>query len=97
MICAVPRLISKESVISSLLEVANSFNRFDYLLVYISLTPVCFPGYQATTVLSRADVMYRMPSAPMPLPGNKQEMQAQVFHSQVMFCLFDGGCGHRPI
>lgn len=71
------------SLISPVLEYASSFNRFDYSLVYISLTRVCFPSYQATTVRRRSDVMYRMPSTLKPFPGNEQEMQAQVLH--VMF------------
>lgn len=32
-----------ESLISPVLRYASSLNRFDYSLVYISLTPVCFP------------------------------------------------------
>lgn len=74
-----------QSLVSPVLEYASSFNRFDYFLVYISLTPVCFPSYQATTVWWRADVMYRMPSTLMLFPGNEQEMQARVMHSHVMF------------
>lgn len=64
------------SLISPVLECASSFNRFDYSLVYISLAPVCFPGYQATTVWWRADVADRMPSAPTLFTGNEEEMQA---------------------
>lgn len=74
-----------QSLISPVLEYASSFNRFDYFLVYISLSPVCFHSYQATTVWWRADVMYRMPSTLMLFPGNEQEMLAQVLHSHVMF------------
>lgn len=74
-----------QSLIFPVLEYASSFNRFHYSLVYISLNRVCFPSYQATTVLWRADVMYRMPSTLKLFPGNEQEMQAQVLHNHVIF------------
>lgn len=68
-----------------MLTCASSFNRFDYSLVYISLTPVCFLSYQATTVWWRTDAMYRMPSTLKLFPGNEQEMQEQVLHNRAMF------------
>lgn len=74
-----------QSLISPVLEYASSFERFDYSLVYISLTLVCLPGYQATTVWWRADVMYRMPSTLTLFPGNEQKRLAQVLYSHIMF------------
>lgn len=71
-------------LISPALEYASSFNGFDYSLVYISLTPVCFPSYQATTVLWRDAAMHRMPNKLTLFTGNEQEMQAQVLHDHVL-------------
>ncbi len=83
--CAEIKMNREQSLISPVLKYASSFNRFDYSLVYISVTSVCFLSYQATTVRRRTDVMYRMPSTVMLFLGNEQEMQAQVEHSHIMF------------
>lgn len=74
-----------QSLISPVLEYASSFDRFDYSLVYISLTLVCLPGYQATTVWWRARLMYRMPNTLKLFPGNEQKTLAQVLYSHIMF------------